>query len=100
PIRNSGILIRQPRAISIAGLRNREQTARTLDRNAMVRYRLGGHLFPVRWPHHFFAIASRRISQSILDSTYIVFSRRFSSSSSRKRVMLDTSMPPYLARHL
>ncbi len=72
-----------------------DTSAHTLLRNHLV-----GHLPSARWPHHFFSRASETISALSFPSRYIFFKRRFSSSSSFMRDIMDTSMPPYLARHL
>jgi hypothetical protein len=45
-------------------------------------------------------MASATISAFNLSSAYIFLSRRFSSSSSFIRDIIDVSMPPYLLRHL
>jgi len=68
--------------------------------NASICDHLLGHLPSARWPHHFFSSASDTISALSFSSRYIFFNRRFSSSSSFMRDIMDTSMPPYLARHL
>jgi aminopeptidase C len=47
-----------------------------------------------------FSMASETISAFSFSSRYIFFSRRFSSSNYFMRNIIDTSMPPNLARHL
>ena len=51
-------------------------------------------------PRHFFPRASLSNSACMLISAYIFFSRRFSSSIAFIWLIIDTSMPPYLERHL
>ena len=51
-------------------------------------------------PHHFFVMASFKISASSFSSIYIFLSRAFYASSFFMRAIIEASMPPYLARHL
>lgn len=39
---------------------------------AQLRYGFAGHLLSLRWPYHFFSIASLRISEISFSSAYIV----------------------------
>jgi hypothetical protein len=48
-------------------------------------------------PYHFFVRSSFSAAWSSIDSAKSFFSLRFSSSSDRRRLASDTSMPPYLA---
>jgi hypothetical protein len=59
-----------------------------------------GHLTCARWPHHFFSSTYDTISILIFSSRYIFLMRRLSSSNSFILVIMETFMPPYLARHL
>src|SRR5271157_601691 len=51
-------------------------------------------------PYHFFVRSSFSAAWSSIDSANSFFSLRFSSSSDRRRLASDTSMPPYLAFQL
>src|SRR5665213_1192488 len=51
-------------------------------------------------PYHFFVRSSFSAAWSSIDSASSFFSLRFSSSSARRRLASDTSMPPYLAFQL
>src|ERR1700689_5794308 len=51
-------------------------------------------------PYHFFARSSFSAAWSSIVSAKSFFSLRFSSSSDRRRLASDTSMPPYLAFQL
>src|ERR1041385_9419177 len=51
-------------------------------------------------PYHFFVSSSFSAAWSSIDSAKSFFSLRFSSSSARRRLASDTSMPPYLAFQL
>src|SRR5690606_29890771 len=86
--------------VPIAGLAYPKCRACQANRNAAFLHGALGHLAAARWPHHFFSRASATISALSFSSTYILRSRAFSASSSFIRAIIDTSMPPYLARHL
>src|SRR5690606_1312254 len=86
--------------VAVARFADRKRHAGQAHADAALGNRDFGHLAPARWPHHFFAIASWRISALRRSSAYIFFRRRFSSSNSFRRAIIDVSMPPYLARHL
>ena len=66
----------------------------------MVEKELWVHLLAYNLIRLLMAQASFRIAESICDSAYIFFRRRFSSSSSFTRAIIDTSIPPYFDRHL
>src|SRR5690606_10446228 len=99
-IGNLGIFRGQPSLVAIAGDADPEGQARLLDTDPARMNGLLRHLSPLRWLHHFFAMASWMISAFRRSSAYIFLRRRFSSSSSRSRAINEASIPPNLARHL
>ncbi len=86
--------------VAIARLADALRQAGHPDTNALICDCLLGHLTSARWPHHFFTSVSDTISALSFSSRYISFNRRFYSSSSFMRDIMNTSMPPYLALHL
>ncbi len=86
--------------VDLGGLADAKCHTGDTNAHALLRNHLVGHLPSARWPHHFFSRASETISALSFSSRYIFFNRRFSSSSSFMRDIMDTSMPPYLARYL
>ena len=86
--------------VAKAGLADREHLTSQPDGDAALCHHLFGHLASARRPGYFFARYSVAISALSFSSMYIFLRRRFSSSSSFMRDIMDVSMPPYLARHL
>ena len=82
------------------------------DADPLRRHRLLGQIPALSWPRHFFPRAFRSKSACMLRSANMRFSRRFSFGAAldpmalapHSRVfiwlIMDASMPPYLARHL
>src|SRR5574340_1429381 len=100
PVGNHRILVRQRWLVAVTGLADGEIGTGLPNARAPGFHRPSGHLSAQRWPYHFFASASLRMSALICDSAYIFFRRRFSSSSSFMREIIEASMPPYLDRQL
>lgn len=100
PIGDELVLFGQYRLVAIAAFADPEHPAGEPDGDGAVSNGLGGHLASGRWRHHFFAMASWRMSALRRSSAYIFLRRRFSSSKSLRRAMREASMPPNLARHL
>src|SRR5690606_24264506 len=94
------VLLVQLGAVTIAGLADLEGAAGERNAHPSQRHCFPGHLSALRWPRHFFPRASLSSSACMLISAYIFFSRRFSSSRAFIWLIIDASMPPYLARHL
>src|SRR5690606_21394184 len=94
------VIIVQLGAITIAGLADTKGAAGERDAHPTQRHCFPGHLSALRWPCHFFPRASLSNSACMLISAYIFFNRRFSSSRDFIWLIIEASMPPYLARHL
>ncbi len=86
--------------IAITGLADPKNITRQRNWDGPFCNCLPGRLTSVIWPLHFFAKASVIISALRRSSTTILRRRRFSSFNSFMRVIMDTSMPPNLARYL
>lgn len=100
PVRNFIVLGTLLGFVPISSLADGEDLAGQSNRRPFALHSLLGHLAAAGWPHHFFVIASLRISAFSRSSAYIFLSRAFSSSSSFMREIIGVSMPPYFARHL
>src|SRR5690606_11505846 len=100
PVGDQGILAAQPGLVPVARLTDSEQPTSQPDTDRFLCDGLLRHLTAARRLHHFFSMASLSISALSRSSAYIFFRRRFSSSSSLSRVIMDASMPPNLDRHL
>src|SRR5690554_6417011 len=100
PIRDLGILAAELCPIAIAGLADAEHPASQANTDLLLTDGFLRHLTATRRLYHFFSMASLRMSAFSRSSAYIFLSRRFSSSSSFNRAIMDASMPPNLARHL
>uniref|UniRef100_A4WQH4 Uncharacterized protein n=1 Tax=Cereibacter sphaeroides (strain ATCC 17025 / ATH 2.4.3) TaxID=349102 RepID=A4WQH4_CERS5 len=94
------VLVIALRAVAETGLADPERPASQRNADTLRRHRLLGQLPALSWPRHFFPRASRSRSACMLRSANMRFSRRFSSSSAFIWLIMDASMPPYLARHL
>src|SRR5690606_37046896 len=81
PVRNLGILGRQPCLVAIAALTDAEALTSQAHTEPMALHRRLRHLASLRWPYSFPSRASLRISALMRSSAYIFFRRRFSSSS-------------------
>src|SRR5690606_11482367 len=79
PVCDPCVLLARLRLIAVAGLAHLERLAGMPDVRASAFHRRSGYLPALRWPHHFFDIASFSMSALSCASAYIFFSRRFSS---------------------
>src|SRR5690554_2089420 len=100
PVGDQCILTAQAGLVAVAGFTDTEQTTGQPDADRFFCDGLLRHLTAARRLHHFFSMASLSISALSRSSAYIFFRRRFSSSSSLSRAIMEASMPPNLERHL
>src|SRR5690606_4337780 len=100
PIGNDSIFTAELGAIPVAALTDLEGLTCQTDTHAHLGDCTLCHLAALRWLHHFFSMASLSTSALRRSSAYIFFRRRFSSSSSFNRAIIEASIPPNLARHL
>lgn len=94
------VLVVALRAVAKAGLADPEGPACQRDAEAPSFHRRFGQLAALGWPCHFFPTASFSRSFYMLRSANMRFRRRFASSRDFIWLIMDASMPPYLARHL
>src|SRR5690606_38850994 len=100
PVGNFNVLVAQFRLVAIASFADAEDPASQTDANPIFSNSFLRHLSTTRRLYHFFSMASLRMSAFSRASAYIFFRRRFSSSSSFRRAIMEASMPPNFARHL
>src|SRR5690554_1327672 len=100
PVGNLGIFVAELGPIAKAGVADAEYPASQANTDAFLIDGFLRHLTATRRLHHFFSMASLRMSAFSRSSAYIFLSRRFSSSSSFRRAIMEASIPPNLARHL
>ena len=89
----------RPRAIAIDGTPKPDGSTGLPLAQPVLLLQLIGKLAPLSQSQSFFAITSFSARFSNDRSAYICLRRRFSSSSSRSRLMSEASMPPYFDFH-